>query len=113
MTTRAETSKIEWRPTSIKLIKMEDHQEGMNTNYPHLSFTNVEMQDDHNEQGGDRGNKGQRIGDATNKELKEKLQQHLKGEEVKELKSWRISEKGKTNKINIIKQKGHIKIKVS
>ena len=52
-----ETSKTDWRPTALNLIIKEDHQAGINTNSHLLSFTNLEMQEDHNASGGDKENK--------------------------------------------------------
>ena len=68
--TKRATSKIQWRPTTLNLITKEDHQAGTNTNSYHLYFTNLEMQEDHIESGGDKGNKDQRMGDTPNQEIK-------------------------------------------
>lgn len=69
-TTRARNLKECVENYCHNLITKEDHQVSINTNSPYLSFTNLEMQDTHNTQGGYKENKDQIMGDAQIKEVK-------------------------------------------
>lgn len=62
-----------WRPIAINQITKENHQAGINTYSPNLSFTNLEMQDDHNPPRGDKGKTYQRMVDSPNKQIKHNI----------------------------------------
>ena len=46
-----------WKPTSTNQTTKDNQQAGITTNSQQLTFTNLELQADHNIQGEDRGSK--------------------------------------------------------
>lgn len=59
------------KPTAPNEITKDNHQESRTTTSQQLSFTNLELQEDHNTQKKHRGCKYQKVVEAKNKKRKE------------------------------------------